>query len=130
MPAKFRKALNPEASETFVIVRGPNNCLQAYPEDTWNIFEENFEKRASTPQTVRLRRALYDTLSDSKLDGQGRISLTPEQCSLAHLATKVILIGQGSFIEIWDPEIYTAFLDQGESFDDAFYQSVADTQKT
>lgn len=129
MPAKFRKALNPEAAETFVVVRGPNQCLQAYPEDTWVVFEDDLQKRPATPQTVRLKRAIYDSLTDTKLDSQGRVSLSPDQCVLANIKGKALLIGQGNYIEIWDPQTYQSFVNEGESFDDAFYQSVSTTQK-
>ena len=33
VPAEFRKKLPPEAAETFVVVRGFDRCLTAYPQN-------------------------------------------------------------------------------------------------
>ncbi len=35
VPAEFRKKLPPEANETFVVVRGFDHCLSAYPQHVW-----------------------------------------------------------------------------------------------
>ena len=35
VPAEFRKKLPPEAAETFVVVRGFDRCLTAYPQNAW-----------------------------------------------------------------------------------------------
>ncbi|MBD3420991.1 MAG: division/cell wall cluster transcriptional repressor MraZ [Chitinivibrionales bacterium] len=126
VPAKFRKALNPEADETFVIVRGPDKCLQAYPLDTWQSVEEKLDARPQTPDTTRLRRELYSSIADSKLDAQGRIAITPKQMSIAHISSKVVLEGQGAYIEIWSPEIYDTYFSDDSNFEDVYYQSVQD----
>jgi len=127
IPAKFRKSLKPEAQETFVIVRGPDRCLQAFPLDCWSRVEDELEARPLTPDTVRLRRQLYQSISDSKLDAQGRIALTPGQMSIAGITGKVVLQGQGSCIEIWSPERHSRYFGEGEDFDEVYYRSVKDS---
>lgn len=128
IPAKFRKALSPEAAETFVISRSPGGCLRAYPQDAWNIYEDELARRPQTPETLQHRRLLYNSISDSTLDAQGRITLTPAQIKLADLKKETTLVGQNEYIEIWD----TANFDKqygGESvdFDGAFFESVKST---
>jgi len=129
IPAKFRKTLSPEADETFVIVRGPNGCLQAYPQDAWTRFEEELDRRPTTPDTVRFRRYLYGSLSDAQLDAQGRIMVPQGQLDCAGISHKVVLVGQGNFIEIWSPEKYREFFGAKDDFDAVFYQSVQDSMK-
>ena len=128
MPAKFRKVLRPEADETFVIIRGPNQCLQVFPQDSWSAFEDELESRPQTPETIKYKRYLYRSISDSKLDGQGRISLSNHQMSTAGITEKVIVEGQGSHIEIWSPENYESYFGDEDSFDEVYFQSVQDSR--
>ena len=44
IPAKMRKAISPDANDTFTVIRGIEKCIEAYPLDVWRIYEEQFEK--------------------------------------------------------------------------------------
>ena len=92
VPAKFRKALSPEANETFVVVRAPDDCLRAYPQDSWDRYEERLRSRPESPHTVKVQRLIYSTLSESHLDSQGRITLAPNQLEIAAISKDVLLI--------------------------------------
>jgi MraZ protein len=122
IPAKFRKALNPEAAETFVICRGPQKSLRAYPLDHWEKRENEISSRPETPDSVRYRRLLYDTLTDSALDAQGRITLSASQMKIASIAKNVTLVGMDDYIEIWNTESHGALLGD-DDFDKVCYQS-------
>jgi MraZ protein len=127
IPAKFRRALSPEADETFVIIRGPDNCLQAYPQDAWKSFEDEIESRPQTPETIRLKRYIYRSLTDVKIDAQGRIMLSTHQMQLAGITDRAILIGQSRYFEIWSPQRYNAFIGDEDDFDTVYYQSIKDS---
>ncbi|MDG5814904.1 division/cell wall cluster transcriptional repressor MraZ [Chitinispirillales bacterium ANBcel5] len=124
IPAKFRKCLNPEADETFVVVRGPTNCLRAYPQDLWDAYEDELASRPETPETLRHKRLLFSLLSDSTLDSQGRITLTAKQMVVSGIKKEVTLIGQSNYIEIWDRVKYEEYLLSADDFDEMFFQSV------
>lgn len=125
MPAKFRKALNPEALETFVISRSPDNSLRAYPQDLWEKkIEQKISSRDETPETVRLQRLLFNTVTDSTLDAQGRITLSPSHMKIASITKNVTLIGMSDYIEIWDTATYNNIIGDGGDFDKVYYQSV------
>lgn len=124
IPAKFRKSLNPEAEETFIICRAPDGCLRAYPNDYWKVYEEDLARRPETPETLRHKRLLFSTLSESTLDAQGRVSLTPAQMTIAGITKDITLIGQSNYVEIWDTVKYDAYLNSGDDFDSVFFQSV------
>jgi MraZ protein len=124
MPAKFRKSLNPEAAETFVICRAPGGCLRAYPQDTWDKYEKELADRPQTPETLRHQRLLYSTLSDSTLDAQGRITLSSTQMDLSEIKKNVTLIGQNGYIEIWNTDKFNSYIGDVADFDDVFFQSV------
>lgn len=125
IPAKFRNALHPEAQKTFTICRAPNNCLRAYPKDKWDAYEDELESRPETEATLKHKRLLYNTLTDASLDSQGRISLSANQIGIAQIVKEITLIGQASYIEIWNTEAYDAYQNEYKvEFDSMFYNSV------
>jgi MraZ protein len=124
IPAKFRKALAPEASDTFIICRAPGKCLRAYPQNFWNVYVNELNSRPETPETIDYKRRFYDTVSDSTLDAQGRISLMANQMAIADITKEVSLVGHENYIEIWDTAKYTEYLSGGDDFDAVFFQSV------
>jgi MraZ protein len=125
IPAKFRNSLNPEANDMFTLCRAPGGCLRAYPHDTWEKYEEELLARPETPETLHHKRLLYSTLTDSTLDAQGRITLSPTQIQIAGITKEVTLVGQASYIELWDTVRYDTYhSEHGEDFDQMFFQSV------
>jgi MraZ protein len=129
IPAKFRKMLSPEALETFVVSRGPNGCLRAYPLDEWDKKEDGLKQQFESAETVRAVRHIQSTLSESVLDSQGRISLTAEQKAIAAINKNVLLIGNPGFVELWDPDRFKSYMGPEDDFDTAFYQSVEKQMK-
>ncbi|MBN2038239.1 MAG: hypothetical protein JW768_15970 [Chitinispirillaceae bacterium] len=123
VPAKFRKSLLPEAAETFVICRGPGGCLRAYPLNQWQSYVAEINSRPETRETLRHRRLLYDTTSESTLDAQGRITLMPNQMAIAGVTREVTLIGHEQYFEIWEPGKYAAYVGSDADFDRVFFES-------
>lgn len=124
IPAKFRKLLRPEADETFVISRAPDGCLQAYPQDAWEEYEDMFESTPLTKEKNRARRLVDKTISDSRLDKQGRITLTPLQMEITGIKKSVTIIGRRKFIEVWDTATFDKYTENDSDFDEIFYKAV------
>jgi MraZ protein len=134
VPAKFRKALSPAADETFVICRGPDRGLRVYPQDAWESFEDTLAALPSTPETEKMARQLFSTVTDSRLDSQGRIMLSPVQIKIAGIGKEVTLIGRPGYIEVWDTARFNDYTGADETFEDgfdeAFYTSMQLGSKT
>jgi MraZ protein len=124
IPAKFRKALEPQSGETFVICRAPGGCLRAYAQTMWNKYEDEMSAWPQTPATVLLKTTLYRTLQESTLDPQGRISLSPSQMTMVGIGKNVTLIGQYGYIEIWDTVRLNRYIGDQKDFDKVFFKSV------
>jgi|WetSurMetagenome_2_1015567.scaffolds.fasta_scaffold372587_2 MraZ protein len=124
IPAKFRKALLPEAADTFIVCRAPGGCLRAFPQNFWHSYVAELNGRPETPETVLHKRLLYDTASESTLDAQGRIALMPNQMTIAGITREVTLVGHEQYIEIWDMARYAVYLGNAADFDTVFFQSV------
>ncbi|MDM7997488.1 MAG: division/cell wall cluster transcriptional repressor MraZ [Acidobacteriota bacterium] len=123
IPSKFRKLLSPAAEETFVVCRAPDGCLWAYPKDEWEKFEDTLEKMPMSRDVNRFQRTLQNTVSDSAIDKQGRISLTPLQMKIAGINKNVSIVGRGNYLEIWDTQQFEAYISGGEDFDKVYYET-------
>jgi MraZ protein len=129
IPAKFRKAISLEADDTFVVCRAPDGCLRAYPKDEWANCEKRLGSRDESPDTVRTLRLIFSTASESRLDAQGRITLSAAQMKIAGISKDVLLFGNLGYVEIWDPGRFGEYVDSGENFDTVFYKSVESGMK-
>ena len=122
VPSKFRKLLSPEADETFVICRAPDNCLWAYPMDEWEKYEDSLIAKPASRDNDKFQRIMQNTLNDSTLDKQGRISLTPLQIKTAGIVKDVSIIGRGRYLEIWDTGRFEKYVENGEDYDETYYK--------
>jgi MraZ protein len=124
IPSKFRKLLTPEAEDTFVICRAPDGCLWAYPKDEWEKFEDLLEAMPISREVNKFQRVIQNTLNDSTLDKQGRVSLTPLQIKIAGIAKEVSIIGRGKYLEIWAASRFEEYIGKDESFDQVYYDTI------
>jgi MraZ protein len=122
IPSKFRKMLLPEAEETYVICRAPDDCLRAYPKDEYEKYENGILDLPESSEKNRKVRTIQNTVSDSMLDKQGRISLTPLQMKIAGIQKDVSIIGCGNYLEIWDTPRFNAYIDDGGDFNEIYYK--------
>src|SRR4029077_18031803 len=83
IPARFRKLLSSDASDTFIILRGLEACVALYPLDEWGRMEDPPRPPSFHDETNRrsLRMMSLD-LNEGTLDAQGRVALPPRL--LAH----------------------------------------------
>ncbi|MDR2694004.1 MAG: division/cell wall cluster transcriptional repressor MraZ [Chitinispirillales bacterium] len=122
VPAKFRKALSPEAEDTFIVTHGPGNCLRAYPKDVWNRRMALFAALPATPDNDKIRRVISGTSSDTVLDVQGRIMLSAAQMKYAQITKNVTIIGDmKGYIELWDSDRYREHIGSMPDFDTLIY---------
>ena len=121
IPLKFRKLLSPEAEETFVVCRAPDGCLWAYPKDEWEKFEDELLAMPVSREVNKFQRTIQNTLSDTKLDKQGRISLTQFQMEIAGINKDVSIIGRGNNLEIWDTKRFEEYTGSSDDFDEVYY---------
>ncbi len=115
LPAKMRRVLNPEAKDTFVATRGFEQCVFLYPLDRWEKMEEEFMTLNLYQREARdFVRTIVRWADEVALDGQGRIGLPKTLIDFAHLQAgkKAIILGALDHVEIWDPEIFDAYLNE------------------
>lgn len=108
IPSKFRKYVNEEANETFIMTRGIVQCIDIYPQDFWKDEVlvrvnqiDDFDQDEST-----FKRLLLELASEDKLDSQSRLLVPKNLIEFAGIDKDVLILGQNKKIEIWNPEIY------------------------
>ena len=104
IPSKFRQSLTDDNDNTFVLTKGLDPCIYAYPLIQWEKIEMDLRNLSSLSKINRAfirDTARYAT--PSTYDKQGRITLSPSLIKYACLIKEVLIIGLVNKIEIWDP---------------------------
>lgn len=127
IPAKMRKSISEEANDTFVLTRGTDNCVIAYPLDEWKKHEDRFGKLNQYDEKNRFfLRMLLMWSEEVSIDRQQRISVPKKLQEFAGIEGKVMIVGMIDHIELWNPEKFDAYI---KSHDDS-YESVAEQVMT
>lgn len=124
LPSKLRKALSPEANDSFVVTRGYEKSLVLYPLDEWNRYEQQMKTGLNShrEEDRLFMRTIMMWAQDVSLDRQARIMLPQELMEIAGITTQVVIIGALEKIEIWSPEHFHAY---NERYADTTYEEVA-----
>ena len=106
MPTRYRDVLNAACSGQFTMTKHPHGCLMIFPRNEW----ENFRERiASLPMQAQWwKRIFLGNAMDIGMDAAGRILVSPELRKAAGICKDAVLLGMGSYFELWDSETYAA----------------------
>ena len=111
IPARIRKAMSPEANETFVITRGMDGCLFAYPQNEWIKIEQKLRNLSMTQKVNRFFvRSLSAYATEASYDKQGRIPIPAHLAEFAGIEREVLIIGTLDRLEIWSPKVYEEYI--------------------
>jgi len=128
IPAKYRRWLPQESTDyTFVITKGLDPCLAAYPAPEWELLTE---KLHNLPQFKKKNRAFIRTwLRNSvwlKCDKQGRIIIPQQLLGFAAIKKEVIIIGALNHLELWAPEVLNKHSESQIPLDDDYFEDLTD----
>lgn len=114
VPAKFREGLG----DTFVVTRGLDKCLFAYPMDEWKLLEEKLKKLPLTKKDARaFTRFFFSGAVECEVDKQGRINIPQPLRNYAALDKECTVIGVSNRVEFWANENWESYFnDSEESF--------------
>lgn len=116
IPAKFRDGLG----QRFIVTRGLDNCLFAYPLAEWQVLESRLKTLPLTKADARaFVRFLFSGATEGELDKQGRVMLPQSLREHAKIDKEVVVIGVSNRVEIWAKEVWRSYVEQAEaSFED------------
>lgn len=115
VPAEFRKKLPPEANDTFVVVRGFDRCLTAYPQHVWDETAGRMLRLRQTERKVRvLIRGMLSQAAEVKLDRQGRANIPRKLLERVGISDQMVIIGALDKLEFWNPEDWNQFMEEAD----------------
>ena len=112
LPVGIRKDFD---STYVVLTRGQDKCLWLYRKQKW---EEKFAKEIqenTDPFSKADRRVLRKFLGTShnvEMDKAGRMNVPEPLREYAGLTKDCVILGMLEYIEIWDKERYTKYIDE------------------
>ena len=103
IPSRFRELLG----EEFVLTKGLDGCLCAYPKKEWEAFEDKLRTLPLTDKNARtFSRFFVSGACTCELDKQGRILVPQTLREFACLDKDVVLAGNLNRVEIWSKEAW------------------------
>ena len=113
IPTRYRAQLKSSCDAQMVMTVDREHSLLLYPLPIWEDIEQKLIKLPTlNKQARRLQRLLIGHATECELDGQGRVLVSPPLREFASLDKKVVMIGQGNKLEIWDEQAWTVKRDQ------------------
>ncbi|MCA0969376.1 division/cell wall cluster transcriptional repressor MraZ [Halobacillus litoralis] len=111
VPSKFRE----ELGESFVLTRGLDQCLFAYPMNEWKLLEEKLKKLPLTKKDARaFTRFFFSGAVECELDKQGRVNVPPPLRKYGDLEKECVVIGVSNRIEFWSLEQWESYFEASE----------------
>jgi MraZ protein len=106
VPTRHREVLGALASNQLTITKHPHGCLMIFPRPEWEKFRDRI---AALPMEAQWwKRIFLGNAMDAELDGTGRVLISPELRAAAGIEKETVLMGMGSFFELWDKTTYEA----------------------
>ena len=118
VPRRLRQVMEVQGDAIWYMTRGFDGCVALYPRYEWNRIKEQVQRFPSmNAQALVLRRMLFSSMSEGRLDGQGRMGLPSHLRELGAIDVEdeMALVGVGDHIEIWNKENWRSFQAGNES---------------
>src|SRR5699024_6588418 len=112
VPAMFRDGLG----ESFVLTRGLEQCLFAYPMEEWKLLEDKLKTLPLTKKDARtFTRFFFSGAVECEVDKQGRINIPQTLRTYSQLEKECIIIGVSNRVEIWSKEKWDDYVLESET---------------
>lgn len=121
IPARFREGLG----DSFVVTRGLDNCLFAYPRSEWQVLESRLKTLPLTKGDARaFVRFLFSGASECELDRQGRVMVPQTLRDHAKVDKDVVVIGVSNRVEIWAKQQWEQYMEHAEGSFEAIAENL------
>ena len=112
VPTRVRELLQDCCGGRIVLTaHTESRCLHVFPEDQWNEVLAKLEGAPTFNERFRrIKLTLVGYATMLELDGNGRILIPGPLRDYGHLTKKLMLVGQGKSLELWDEDDFTAYI--------------------
>lgn len=119
IPARLREGLGPR----FVMTKGLDQCLFAYPLEEWRVLEEKLKTLPFVKAEARaFMRFFFAGAAECEFDRQGRVLIPPALREYAALEREVTILGVSTRVEIWSTELWQEYSRKAQ----ADYEAIAE----
>src|SRR5690625_7324618 len=114
IPTRIRDALLSSCAGRLVLTAHPEErCLLVYPEPRWQEVLPSIQALPTMQKAARrVQRLLIGYACPLELDGNGRVLVPPTLRSYAELDNKLMLVGLGDKLVLWNEDRRGAILDE------------------
>ena len=106
VPTRHRDVLSATANGQLTITKHPDGCLMIFARPEWEKFRERI---GSLPMSAQWwKRIFLGNAMDVEIDATGRVLVSPELRAAAGVTKEAVLLGMGSYFELWDKATYDA----------------------
>jgi len=113
LPATLRKEMN---EPVLRLTKGEDDCLWLFTPAKWEELVSSAIKENTDLFSKKDRRLIRQFIGPSQeveVDKAGRIPITIKLREFAGLSKECVVLGQIDYIEIWDEERYSRYLENG-----------------
>lgn len=87
----------------YITIAPFDNCVQIYPFEEWNRFEEKLRAIPDTEDAKQyILKRVIAAVTENSIDNQGRILIPYELRQDANISGDIVIVGQVNKIEIWN----------------------------
>jgi MraZ protein len=114
IPSRIRNSI---AGNVLVVTRGVDRCLWLFPPDEWERISTQLMDSSSIfkSKTRLMQRRIVAPAQECEIDKAGRINIPPTLRESVGLKKDTIILGIEKYMEIWDEEVYNAYLSESET---------------
>ena len=106
VPTRYRDVLHTNSSSQLTMTKHPHGCVMVFPRTEWEKFRERI---SSLPMQAQWwKRIFLGNAMDVDMDATGRVLVSPELRASAGMSKDTVLLGMGSYFELWDAPTYAA----------------------
>ena len=104
MPVRHRDVLSAMGATKVTITKNPPGGLLVFPPAAWDDFSARV---AALPmESAGWKRLFLGNAVEVEIDGSSRVLIAPELRDFADLSRDLMLLGMGSYLELWDKRRY------------------------
>lgn len=109
LPARIKAAIPDFNGDTLVLRHGDDGCLALYPHVEFNKLLNQVNSLSDRdPLHRKIKRAFFEGMTEVELDSAGRFLIPKTFLQAAGIDKDASVNGMGSYVEIWNPDKYTA----------------------
>jgi MraZ protein len=114
IPSRIRNSI---AGNVLIVTRGVDRCLWLFPPDEWERISTQLMDSSSIfkSKTRLMQRRIVAPAQECEIDKAGRINIPPTLRESVGLKKDTIILGIEKYMEIWDEEVYNAYLSESET---------------